>query len=58
MSKFSNLVTGFDVQNVCDDVGISRNGYHAIHQLLKDALRKQGIIENLFLVPKRVKLKK
>lgn len=58
MSKFSNLVTSFDVQNTCDDVGISRNGYHAIHQLLKDALRKHGITENLFPVPKKVKLAK
>ena len=58
MSKFSNLVTSFDVQNICDDVGISRNGYHAIHQLLKDALRKQGITENLFPVPRKVKLAK
>ena len=58
VSKFSNLLTSFDVQNICDDVGISRHGYHAIHQLLKDGLQKQGIIENLFPVPKKVKLAK
>ena len=58
MSKFSNLVTSFDVQNVCNDVGITKNGYPAIHQLLKDALCKQGIIDNLFPVPKKVKLAK
>ena len=58
MRKFSNIVTHTDVQNTCDDVGISTKGYNAIHRLLKDALIKKGITENLFPVPRMVKVAK
>lgn len=58
MRKYSNIVTHTDVQNVCDEVGISTKGYGAIHRLLKDALMKRGITENLFPVPHKVKLAK
>lgn len=56
MRKFSNLVTDVDVQNACDEVGISTKGYTALHGLLKDALRERGITENVFPVPRKVKL--
>ena len=58
MKKFSNLVSDIDIQSACDEVGISTRGYEAIHQLLKDALRKNGITKNLFPVPRRVRLSK
>lgn len=48
MKKFSNLVLDIDIQSACDEVGISTRGYEAIHQLLKDSLRKNGITKNLF----------
>ena len=58
MRNLSNLVTHVDVQNVCDEVGISNKGYAAIHRLLKDSLMKRGITENIFPVPRMVKLAK
>ena len=54
MKKISNLVSEDDVQRACDTVGISTNAYHALHGMLKDALRERGITENLFPIPHRV----
>ena len=56
LKKISNLVSEDDVQRACDAVGISTNAYHALHGLLKDALRERGITENLFPIPHRVRL--
>ena len=53
MKKIYNLVSDIDIQSACDEAGISTKGYEAIHQLLKDALRTKGIIENVFRLPKR-----
>ena len=58
MRKLTNIVTHTDIQNACDDVGISVKGYSAIHRLLKDALMRKGIVENLFPAPHKVKLAK
>ena len=58
LKKISNLVSEDDAQRACDAVGISTNAYHALHGLLKDALREQGITENLFPIPYRVRLAK
>lgn len=58
MKNFSNLVSDIDIQSACDEAGISTRGYQAIHQLLKDALRKNGITENLFPIPRKVRLSK
>ncbi len=54
LKKISNLVSEDDVQRACDAVGISTNAYHALHALLKDALRERGITENLFPIPHRI----
>ena len=58
MKKISNLVSEDDVQRACDTVGIGTNAYHALHGMLKDALRERGITENLFPIPHRVRLAK
>lgn len=58
MKKFSNLVSDIDIQSACDEAGISTKGYETIHRLLKDALRKNGITENVFPVPKKVRFSK
>ena len=58
LKKISNLVFEDDVQRGCDAVGISTNAYHALHALLKDALRERGITKNLFPIPHRVRLAK
>lgn len=58
LKKISNLVSKDDVQRACDAVGISTNAYHALHGLLKDALRERDIMENLFPIPQKVRLAK
>ncbi|KAI5077387.1 hypothetical protein GOP47_0007211 [Adiantum capillus-veneris] len=58
MRKLRNVVNDDDVQQACDEAGISTKAYQAIFQLLKDALKEHGIVENLFPVPHKVKLAK
>ena len=59
MRKFTNLVMHPDIQNACDEVGVSIKGYNAIHRLLKHALlMKKGVAKNLFPVLCMVKLLK
>lgn len=54
----SNLLSSSDTQYACDEAGISTKGYEAIHNVVKDAFRMNGLICNMFPAPKRVRLAK
>ena len=58
LQELGDLVSNNDVQTVCDEAGISTKGYKAIFQLLKDALRERGIMENFFPAPHKVSIAK
>lgn len=54
----SNLLSSSNIQHACDEAGISTKGYEAIHQVVKDAFRMNGITCNMFPAPKRVRFAK
>lgn len=53
----SNLLS-CDIQYACDEAGISTKGYEAIHNVVKDVFRMNGLTCNMFPTPKRVRLAK
>ena len=54
LNDVTKIISNDEVQNVCDEVGISTKGYNALFQLLKDTLRTHGITKSIFLVPKKL----
>ena len=58
MKDVTELMSNDEVQNVCDEVGISTKGYNALYQLLKDTLCTHGITKSIFNVPKKIRFAK
>ena len=51
LEDVTKIISSDEVQNVCDEAGISTKGYNALYQLLKDTLRTHGITKSIFLAP-------
>ena len=54
LKDVTKIISSDEVQNVCDEVGISTKGYNALYQLLKDTLRTHGITKSIFPTPKKL----
>lgn len=52
LKDVTKIISSDEVQNVCDEVGISTKGYNALYQLLKDTLRTHGITKSIFPPPR------
>lgn len=58
LKDVTKIISSDEVQNVCDEVGISTKGYNALYQLLKDTLRTHGITKSIFPAPKTLRFAK
>ncbi|MCO5568379.1 hypothetical protein L7F22_022078 [Adiantum nelumboides] len=56
LNKFMNLVDSTDIKFACDEAGISTRGYQILHSIIKDGLQREGLRENLFPTPRKIKL--
>ena len=54
LKDVTKIISNDEVQNICDEVGISTKGYNALYQLLKDTLRTHGITKSIFPAPKKL----
>ena len=54
LKDVTKLISNDEVQNVCDEVGISIKGYNVLYQLLKDTLCTHGILKSIFPIPKKL----
>ena len=58
LNDITNILNCEEVQNACDEVGISMEVYQAFYQLLKDTILKKGIKKSIFLVSRKLRLAK
>ena len=50
VSEITSCIDSQSIQHACDDAQISMKGYHAIHQVIKDAFLRQGIVGGSLVV--------